>query len=139
IYDRLVPLLAPRRVVAFDFFGYGRSPRSADGAPTVAAPEEDLAAVLDALDLRRVVLVGHDASGAVAVDHALEHPDRVSQLVLLDVFYGHAPQLHVPEMIRLFADPELAALADAIVADPGQLLWLLPDAGPPFFRPHHPP
>jgi haloalkane dehalogenase len=133
IYDRLVPLLAPRRVVAFDFFGYGRSSRSADGAPTVVGPKEDLVSVLDALDLRRVVLVGHDASGAVAVDHALEHPERVDQLVLLDVFYGHAPQLHVPEMIRLFADRELAPLADAMVADPGQLLWLLQDAGRRFF------
>jgi pimeloyl-ACP methyl ester carboxylesterase len=34
IYDRLTPLLAPRRVVTFDFFGYERSGRGAsDGEP----------------------------------------------------------------------------------------------------------
>jgi haloalkane dehalogenase len=129
IYDRVAPLLAPRRVVAFDFFGYGRSGRAPDDAPSAIAPHADLAAVLDALDLERVVLVGHDAGGAVAVDYALGHPERVEHLVFMDAFYGHAPQLHLPEMIRLFADPNFTRLADAMIADPGQRLWLLNDAG----------
>src|SRR5262249_4574705 len=125
IYDRLAPLLAPRRVVAFDFFGYGRSGRAADDAPAAVAPREDLVAVLDALALERVVLVGHDAGGAVAVDHALAHADRVECLVFMDAFYGHAPELRLPEMIRLFADPNFIELADAMIADPAQRLWLL--------------
>jgi pimeloyl-ACP methyl ester carboxylesterase len=129
IYDRLVPFLTPRRVVTFDFFGYGRSGRDADGAPLVFAPGEDLAAVLNELELDRVVLVGHDASGAVAVDYALDHPDRIEHLVLMDVFYGHAPELRLPEMIRLLADPNFEPLADAMTADAGQLLWLLNDTG----------
>src|SRR5262245_41860709 len=129
IYDRLVPLLAPRRVVAFDFLVYGRSGRLAGDAPAGVTPRDDLASVLDTLDLDRVVLVGHDAGGAVAVDHALAFPDRVEHLVFMDAFYGHAPQLRLPEMIRLFADPNFARLADAMIADPGQLLWLLNDTG----------
>jgi pimeloyl-ACP methyl ester carboxylesterase len=129
IYDRLAPLLAPRRVIAFDFFGYGRSGRVADDAPSVIAPYEDLVAVLVALGLERVGLVGHDASGAVAVDYALAHPDRVEQIVFMDAFYGHAPELRVPEMIRLLADPNLSVLADAMMSDPGQRLWLLNETG----------
>ena len=32
IYNRLVPLLSPRRAVTFDFLGYGRSDRAQPGA-----------------------------------------------------------------------------------------------------------
>jgi haloalkane dehalogenase len=133
IYDRLVSFLAPRRVVAFDFFGYGRSARGNDGAAAVVTPHEDLANVIDALLPGRVVLVGHDASGPIAVDYALEHPERIAHVVLVDALYGHARQLRLPEMIRLLADPGLAPLADAMVADQGQLLWLLQQAGRQFF------
>jgi haloalkane dehalogenase len=132
IYDRLAPLLSPRRVVAFDFFGYGRSGRAASAGEYVT-PSEDLTAVIDGLELENVVLVGHDASGPVAINYALEHPERVRHLVLLDTFFGHAPALRLPEMIRLFADHELAPLADAIVADPAQLLWLLNFSARQFF------
>ena len=124
IYDHLAPLLSPRRVIAFDFFGYGQSGRAAT-AGEQTTPGEDLTAVLDSLALDEVVLVGHDASGPVAIEYGLEHPARVPQLVLLDTYFGHAPALRLPEMIRLFADHELAPLADAIVADQAQLLWLL--------------
>jgi pimeloyl-ACP methyl ester carboxylesterase len=42
-----------------------------------------LQAVLDALGEEQAVLVPHDASGPVAINRALEHPHRVSALVLL--------------------------------------------------------
>src|SRR3954453_13944401 len=61
IYDRLVPLLAPRRVVTFDFLGYGRSDRLA--AAEAFDPEGDLRLVIDALGLDHPTVVGHDASG----------------------------------------------------------------------------
>jgi pimeloyl-ACP methyl ester carboxylesterase len=125
IYDRLVPLLAPRRVVAFDFTGYGASARATAGAPIAANPRDDLPAVIDGLDLERVALVGHDASGPIALDYAAEHPERVVSLTLLDTYYGHAPALRLPEMIRLLADAEMAPLADAMMDDLGQRLWLL--------------
>jgi len=132
IYDRVAPLLAPRRVVAFDFFGYGRSGR-ATSTDEYVVPSEGLTAIVDGLELENVVLVGHDASGPVAINYALKHPERVRHLVLLDTFFGHAPALRLPEMIRLFADHELAPLADAIVTDPVQLLWLLNFSARQFF------
>jgi haloalkane dehalogenase len=132
IYDHLMPLLSPRRAITFDFFGYGQSARAVTGDAQVT-PSEDLTAVLDSLALDEVVLVGHDASGPVAIDYGLEHADRVRQLVLLDTYFGHAPALRLPEMIRLFADHELAPLADAMVADPAQLLWLLNHTARQFF------
>jgi haloalkane dehalogenase len=124
IYDRLVPLLAPRRAVALDWLGYGRSDRLAPGLDD-AQHQHQLRAVLDSLQLDRVALVGHDASGPDAIDYTLREPGRVEQLILLNTFYGHAAALRLPEMIRLLADPGLTPLADAMLEDPTLRLWLL--------------
>ena len=125
IYNKLLPQLSPRRAVAFDFLGYGRSdrPDAARFSPEDHASE--LTAVLDELGITRAVLVGHDASGPDAVFYTVAHPERVARLVLLNTIFGHQDSLTMPEMTRLFAEPELASLADNLVNDPGQRLWLL--------------
>lgn len=69
--------------------------------------------------------MGHDASGPVAIDYALTAPDRVSRLILLNTYYGHAPALRLPEMIRLLADPDMTPLAEAMLSDANQRMWLL--------------
>jgi pimeloyl-ACP methyl ester carboxylesterase len=125
IYSRLVPLLSPRRAVTFDFLGYGGSGRPQAGALDRAGHVHQLGAVLDELGVETAVLVGHDASGPVAVDYALAAPGRVDQLILLNTYYGHAPALRLPEMIRLLADPDMTPLAGAMLDDPDQRLWLL--------------
>jgi haloalkane dehalogenase len=125
VYDKVAPLLSPRRVVTFDWLGYGRSDRT----DTVESSSDDhgseLKAVLDGLGIDRAVLVGHDASGPDAVAFAVAHPERVAHLVLLNTIFGHQPSLKLPEMIRLLADPAFAALADAMINDDAQRLWLL--------------
>jgi pimeloyl-ACP methyl ester carboxylesterase len=120
IYNRLLSWLAPRRVVAFDFLGYGRSERAPAEVLGAADPLNQLRTVLDALDIETAGLVAHDASGPVAIDFALSASERVGQLVLLNTYYGHAPTLRLPEMIRLLADPALTPLADAMMQDPDQ-------------------
>jgi pimeloyl-ACP methyl ester carboxylesterase len=125
IYDKLVPQLAPRRVLALDFLGYGRSDRPRREVLEAANHVDQLRAALDACDVESAVLVGHDASGAVAIDFAIAAPGRVQQLVLLNTYYGHAPTLELPALIRLLADPNLRELADAMLDDPNQRLWLL--------------
>jgi haloalkane dehalogenase len=125
IYNKLLPRLSPQRAVAFDFLGYGRSDRP-DAAGL--SPDEhgaELTAVLDELGITSVVLVGHDASGPDAVFYTVAHPERVAHLVLLNTIFGHQDSLKMPEMTRLFAEPELASLADDMVDDAGQRLWLL--------------
>jgi haloalkane dehalogenase len=129
IYDRLAVLLAPRRVVAVDWLGYGRSDRVQPGPFDSAQHQRELRAVLDALELGRVTLVGHDASGPDAIDFALGEPGRVGHLILLNTYYGHPPPGQFPEMIRLLADPGLTPLADAMMDDPNQRLWLLNHTG----------
>jgi len=125
IYDHLLPHLAGRRVVRFDWFGYGHSSRRGPNGYEPSTRQRELRTLVDDLDLGDVVLVGHDASGPEAVDFTLAQPDRVRHLVLLNTYYGRSATLHLPEMIALFADPEFGALADALVEDELQRLWLI--------------
>ena len=48
IYERLLPLLSPRRAVAFDWHGYGRSERSELGGFSLKEHASELEALLDA-------------------------------------------------------------------------------------------
>jgi 2-hydroxy-6-oxonona-2,4-dienedioate hydrolase len=125
IYDRLLPELDGRHVVTFDFHGHGRSGRDEAWPLEPGRHERELAAVIEALGLERPILVGHDISGPVAIGHTLSDPDRVGGLVLLNTFFGSTSTLELPEFIRLLADPHLAPLADAIVADPNIMGWML--------------
>jgi pimeloyl-ACP methyl ester carboxylesterase len=125
IYDKLFPQLSPRRAVAFDWLGYGRSDRPKAVGFSLDDHGSELEAVLDELGISRAVIVGHDASGPDAVAFAVAHPQRVAHLVLLNTMFGHQSALHLPEMIRLLADPALIPLADAMFNDEGQRLWLL--------------
>ena len=125
VYEKLLPLLSPRRAVAFDWHGYGRSDRSDLGGFTMKEHGSEVEALLDQLDIERAVLVGHDASGPDAVAFSIGHPERVSHLVLLNTIFGHLPSMRLPEMIGLLVDPALTALADAMIGDDAQRLWLL--------------
>ncbi|MBQ1015489.1 alpha/beta fold hydrolase [Micromonospora sp. M51] len=76
-----VSALATRhRVIVPDLRGYGDS----ELPPAPFTHHDDVAGLLDALDLPRAALVGCSFGGAVAIDTALAHPDRVSALALFD-------------------------------------------------------
>jgi pimeloyl-ACP methyl ester carboxylesterase len=120
LYDRLVPYLAGQvPVVRFDFLGWGRSDKPAGYPYTATNQTGDVAAVVDAasarFDAARVVLVAHDASGPPAIDWALDNPDRVAGLVLLNTYYHWTPALRRPPAIALYSTPGLRAAARAVV------------------------
>lgn len=127
IYDELVPCLtaAGRRVVAFDFLGFGSSDKPAGASYGFQQQLGDLEAVIQALGLGKCVPVGHDSSGIVAINFAVEHPCKVASLCVLNSAYDSSPLNVWPEMIVLFADPALRALALAVAQSPAQFAWLL--------------
>jgi len=79
-WDPQVPTFtaAGFRVIRFDFRGYGRSSRLT-GAPYSGAG--DLIALLDHLEVPEAALVGCSIGGGIAIDAAIEHPERVWALV----------------------------------------------------------
>ncbi len=116
LYDRLVPLLRrSRRVVTFDFLGWGASDKPAGYPYTADNQTDDLEAVMHQLALERVVLVAHDASGPPVIDWAIANPGRVAGLVLLNTYYQSMPGLRRPEAIFLFSTPVLRNLARSAV------------------------
>jgi haloalkane dehalogenase len=115
LYDRLLPWLSPsRRVVTFDFLGWGESSKPVGYPYTAANQTGDLDAVIEQLHLEQVMLVAHDASGPPAIDWALAHADRVAALVLLNTYYAAMPMLRPPEAIWLFSRPRVRNVARVV-------------------------
>jgi len=91
------------RVVCPDLKGFGRSdaPRRGYDPATLA---DEIAQLVQVLDGRKALLVGHDWGGAVALATAFRHPGRVGALVVasspfrqLDLTASwHVPLLNVP-------------------------------------------
>lgn len=72
------------RVILYDHRGTGRSDRSLKPGHSVAAMAEDIVAVLDATGTARAHLVGHAAGGNAGLQLALDHPDRLDKLVVVN-------------------------------------------------------
>jgi 3-oxoadipate enol-lactonase len=77
-----VPVLCTRfRVVILDNRDAGRSSR-ADHPYTIADMADDVAGLLDALDIQRTHLLGLSMGSMIGMEFALRHADRLDQLVL---------------------------------------------------------
>ena len=113
IYDDIIPHLvaAGRRVVAIDFLGFGASDKPAGAQYSFPQQFGDLEAVVEALNLDRIIPAGHDAGGPAAVNFALRRPERTAAVILMNAFYGASPGLKVPELIELFSNRELRSLS----------------------------
>jgi 2-hydroxy-6-oxonona-2,4-dienedioate hydrolase len=69
------------RAIAVDFPGFGKSDPTDDfGA---AFKKNFVLRFMDALKLERAALIAHSSAGGPAVSVALEHPERISYLIIL--------------------------------------------------------
>jgi haloalkane dehalogenase len=127
IWDDLIPHLVAggRRVVTFDFMGFGASDKPADAPYSFGQQLEDLEAVVETLGLESIVPVAHDSSGMAALNYALAHSHGVDSVIMLNSAYNEDSTLIWPELITLFATPNMRALAMAIAQSPEQFGWLL--------------
>lgn len=71
------------RVIAIDFLGYGESD-APDIDYSIATQAGVVVGLLDALGLQQTDVLGFSMGGWVALKHAVEHPERVRRLVLVD-------------------------------------------------------
>ena len=104
------------RTVLFDHLGAGGSDLSAYDPQRHASLEgyaDDVVAILEALDLRDVVLVGHSVSATIGALVAGRAPDRLGALVMI----GPSPRyLDDPATgyVGGFAEEDIAGLLDAL-------------------------
>ncbi|MSQ06712.1 MAG: alpha/beta hydrolase [Dehalococcoidia bacterium] len=85
MWRKVIPALAERfTVVAPDLRGYGDSDKPAGGFDkrTMA---QDIIALARSLGYEQFSLAGHDRGGRVAYRCALDHPQAISRLALLDI------------------------------------------------------
>jgi pimeloyl-ACP methyl ester carboxylesterase len=127
IWDDLIPYLVAsgRRVVTFDFLGFGASDKPAGAAYSFKQQLGDLEAVVEDLGLCKIVPVAHDSSGMAALNYALAHPAAVDSVIMLNSAYAEDSTVLWPEMITLFATESLHELAVAMAQSPEQFGWLL--------------
>jgi pimeloyl-ACP methyl ester carboxylesterase len=85
LWHDVVPLMPPgHRIVVLDLLGFGRSDRPLDRPVDARAHANRLVALFDELRIERACIVGHAFGGGVAQAFAVEHPNRVSHLGLID-------------------------------------------------------
>jgi pimeloyl-ACP methyl ester carboxylesterase len=78
------------RVIRYDTIGHGLTGRVAAKDYSLEAMAALVGKVADQLGLQRFVLAGNSMGGAVSVRYAMDHPERLSALVLVDA--GGAPK-----------------------------------------------
>lgn len=112
---QLAHLRPTRRAVALDLRGHGDSEPAGDpSAYTLDGYVADVAAVADAVELERFVLVGHSLGATVALEYAALNPERVAGLLLVD---PNGDQTQIP-------DQELESFLEALTKDPrGEMEW----------------
>lgn len=104
VYERMAPYL---NVILIENRGTGLSDRI-DASPTLRSRTMDIEAVVDALGLDQVSLIGMFAGGQMCIDFAVRHPDAVDRLVIANARVGR----------------KLKAEADALKPDaPGPLAY----------------
>ena len=97
------------RVIAPDHLGCGLSDKPQVYAYTLRQHIANLVQLVDALQLDRITLLGHDWGGAIGLGAALQRPDRFARFILFNT--GAFPPPFVPLRIRLCRTPWLGALA----------------------------
>jgi haloalkane dehalogenase len=97
------------RCVAVDHVGCGLSDKPPDYEYTLSRRIEDLAALVEWLDLRDATLVAHDWGGAIGLGAVQRLPERFRRIVLFNT--GAFPPPFVPKRIAACRIPLLGTLA----------------------------
>jgi pimeloyl-ACP methyl ester carboxylesterase len=124
IWDLVAPLLSDSfHVVAIDQRGHGLSDKP-DSGYDWATVTSDLDAILSAQQIDRAVLAGHSWGGNVALQYAVDHPDRVRGLALIDGgFLQVGDRFDWPSTEKFLEPPDLIGTPlDELRA--GMKLWM---------------
>ena len=105
-WRKLIPLLAgSRRLICADLRGFGWSDAPAAGYRT-ADLAADALALLDALELDRVDVIGQSEGGRVAFELSVNQPERVRRLVTLGAMHPYPSlRLAAPTAWRFWWTP----------------------------------
>ena len=116
-WDAEAAALAARyRVIALDQRGHGDSDPAPDGDYSLTTLAGDIAAIVDALGLTRVSIVGLSLGGRIAIVYAALHPERVERLVVVDIGPDIAPAGRTRVGTMMARSPERFASVEEAIA-----------------------
>ncbi len=122
--DTLADLSSTWRTVAYDHRGAGATACAVDSI-TLDNLVSDLFAVMDAYQIERCVLAAESAGALTALLAALEQPDRIQGLVLVDGLYYQPADPHAPFLLGLKTQFEatIGAFVDNCVTEANGAIW----------------
>ena len=82
--DVIDPLSTTFDVLAPDLLGYGDSDKRLDADLSIAAQARYMVAFMETLGVHQAAVIGHDIGGGVAQLMAVDEPQRVARLILID-------------------------------------------------------
>jgi pimeloyl-ACP methyl ester carboxylesterase len=116
------PLSKYGRVIAYDrpAFGLTERPMPGEWAGTnpysIEGNVELLDGLMDELGVEKGILIGNSAGGGVAAAYALEHPEQVQGLVLVDPALGSGRGGRFPSwLLPIMSSPQLRNLGPLLV------------------------
>ena len=116
LYRNMIgPLSRNHRVVVPDHMGFGKSETPPDRQYTLRTHTENLAALVEHLDLTDITLVGQDWGGPIGTAYTVRHPERIGRIFFANTLagYGRVDDPAVPEL----ADSRWFRWIDAGMAD----------------------
>lgn len=112
--DVLLPIAESGfRVIAPDLVGFGFSGKPKDGEYTIDSQARMITGLMDHLGIESATLVGSSYGGAVAATCALDYPERVERLVLVDAVINDYAKRR--PLLRLAAAPLLGNLISPLM------------------------
>ena len=100
------------RIVLFDYVGAGKSDASQWDERRYATLDgyaRDILEICEALDLRRIILVGHSVSSIIGILAAIEQPDRFERLIMV----GPSPRyINDTDYVGGFEQADIEGLLD---------------------------
>ena len=97
--DVIEPLAATFEVLAPDLLGYGDSDKRMDVDLSIAAQARYVVAFMETIGVHQAAVAGHDIGGGVAQLMAVDEPQRVARLILIDSIVDN--NWPIPDIARL--------------------------------------
>ena len=93
IYRNFIPqLLEKYRVIVPDLMGFGKSETPQDKEYTLKTHVENLAGLINFLDLKNITFVAQDWGGPITGAYSIRNIDRVKGYVLINTLFGYSKE-----------------------------------------------
>lgn len=112
------------RCVAPDHIGFGLSEKPRDFAHSPEAHCRNLTKLVEHLDLRDITLVVHDFGGPIGLSFAMDHPERIKRVVMMNTWFWD-----------LRRDPAVEKMAKVVHGGLGRFMYVNGNMAPKLVKP----